>query len=99
MFLSAIVHANPAGENRRLIRKSAAATEPGGQVVVLDQIVDEDRTGPLPAAMFALNMLVGSGGGDTYTESEVRSWMEEAGLRDVTRRDTPFNNTLVVGKK
>lgn len=99
VFLSAIVHANSADESRRLIRKSAAATQPGGQVVVLDQIVNEDRTGPLPAAMFALNMLVGTGGGDTYTESEVRSWMEEAGLHDIARKDTPFNNALIIGRK
>ncbi len=97
VFLSAIVHANSFEENRRLIRKCAAATQPGGQVVVLDQIMDEDRTEPLPAAMFALNMLVGTGGGDTYTEPEVRAWMQEAGLSAVSRIDTPFNNTLILG--
>ena len=99
VFLSAIVHANSATENRRLIRKCAAATEPGGQVVVVDQIMSEDRTSPLMGAMFALNMLVGTGAGDTYTESEVRGWMEEAGLGNVTRKDTPFNNALVIGRK
>jgi 2-polyprenyl-3-methyl-5-hydroxy-6-metoxy-1,4-benzoquinol methylase len=97
VFLSAIVHANDVEENRRLIRKCAAATAPGGQVVVLDQIMNEDRTAPAPAAMFALNMLVGTGGGDTYTESEVRAWMEEAGLRNLARIDTPFNNTAILG--
>ncbi len=99
VFLSAIVHANPIDENRRLIRKCAAATGPGGQVVVLDQIMNDDRTAPLAGAMFALNMLVGTGGGDTYTESEVRSWMREAGLHDIERIDTPFNNTLVIGRR
>jgi hypothetical protein len=29
----------------------------------------------------------------------VRGWMQEAGLRDMTRTDTPFNNTLIVGVK
>ncbi len=99
VFLSAIVHANSFDENRRLMRKCANAVVPGGQVVVLDQIMNEDRTAPLPAAMFALNMLVGTGGGDTYTESEVRGWMEEVGLSNVTRKDTAFNNALVVGRK
>ena len=97
VFLSAIVHANSVEENRRLIRKCAFATEPGGRVVILDQIMNEDRTAPASAAMFALNMLVGTGGGDTYTESEVRAWMSEAGLRDITRVDTPFNNALILG--
>ncbi len=99
VFLSAIIHSLSPDENRRLLRKAASATQPGGQVVVVDQIVDEDRTGPLPAVMFALNMLVGTGAGDTYTESEVRSWMSEAGLRDIVRKDTPYANTIVVGRK
>ncbi len=98
VFLSAIIHANSVDENRRLLQKCSAAIEPGGQVVVLDQIVNEDRTAPPSAVMFALNMLVGTGGGDTYTESEVRAWMEEAGLANITRKDTAFNNTLIVGR-
>ena len=36
---------------------------------------------------------------DTYTEPEVRGWMEEAGLCGITRQDTAFNNTLVIGRK
>ena len=99
VFLSAIVHANSFEENRHLLRKCASALEPGGQVVVLDQIMNEDRTAPLPAAMFALNMLVGTGAGDTYTEPEVRGWMEEAGLGNITRKDTAFNNTMIIGRK
>jgi len=97
VFLSAIVHANSVEENRRLLHKCAASTQAGGQVVVLDQIMSEERTAPLPGAIFALNMLVGTGGGDTYTEAEVRGWMREAGLRDISRIDTPFNNTLIIG--
>ncbi|MGE5361858.1 MAG: methyltransferase [Bacteroidales bacterium] len=99
VFLSAIIHANSIEENRRLLRKAAAATNAGGQVVVLDQIVDEGRTAPAMAVMFALNMLVGTGAGDTYTESEVRSWMQEAGLHRIIRKDTPFGNSLIIGRR
>jgi 2-polyprenyl-3-methyl-5-hydroxy-6-metoxy-1,4-benzoquinol methylase len=99
VFLSAIIHANSPEENRRLLRKAAAAANPGGQVVVLDQIVNEDRTAPAMAVMFALNMLVGTGAGDTYTESEVRSWMQEAGLQRIIRKDTPFGNSLIIGRR
>jgi SAM-dependent methyltransferase len=98
VLLSAIIHSNSPSQNRALIRKAAEALASGGQVVVQDFIVDEDRTGPPFAALFALNMLVGTGAGDTYTESEVRQWMEEAGLRHVMRRDTPFGTSLIVGR-
>lgn len=97
VFLSAIIHSNSPAQNRSLIRKAAEALGPHGQVVVQDFIVLEDRTGPPFAALFALNMLVGTEAGDTYTESEVRHWMEEAGLRRVVRKDTPFGTSLIIG--
>ena len=98
VFLSAIIHSNSPSGNRDLIRKAATALTPHGQVVVQDFIVDEDRTGPPFAALFALNMLVGTEAGDTYTESEVRRWMEEAGLRHVMRKDSPFGTSLIIGR-
>ncbi len=59
--------------------------------------MEEDRTGPAFGALFALNMLVGTESGDTYTESEVRDWLEEAGLWQLVRRDTSFGTSLIVG--
>jgi hypothetical protein len=44
-------------------------------------------------------MLVGTEAGDTYTESEVRTWMGDAGLSQVERKDTEFGTTLIIGKK
>jgi 2-polyprenyl-3-methyl-5-hydroxy-6-metoxy-1,4-benzoquinol methylase len=99
VFLSAIIHSLSTEANRALLKKAAGAANAGGQVVVLDQIMNQDRTAPLMAAMFALNMLVGTGAGDTYTESEVRGWMEEAGLHRIVRKDTPFGNSLIMGRR
>jgi 2-polyprenyl-3-methyl-5-hydroxy-6-metoxy-1,4-benzoquinol methylase len=99
VFLSAIIHSNSVEENRQLIRKCAQALNHNGQVVVQDFIMDEDRTNPVHGALFALNMLVGTEAGDTFTESEVREWMEEAGLSRVMRKDTHFGTTLIIGRK
>ena len=99
VFLSAIVHSNSFGQNERLIQKCCKALKPGGQVVVQDFIVDEDRTRPAFAAVFALNMLVGTEAGDTYTEAEVKAWMEAAGLGEMVRQDTDFGTTLITGRK
>jgi len=98
VLLSAVIHSNSREANRALIRKCAAALNPSGQLVVQDFIVDEERTGPPFAVLFALNMLVGTPAGDTYTESEVRSWMEGAGLRSLRRQDMPFGTSLIVGR-
>jgi SAM-dependent methyltransferase len=99
VFLSAILHSNSPGENRELLRKCTAGLNPGGQVVVQDFMIDEDRTGPPFAALFALNMLVGTESGDTYTESEVRAWMEAAGLSAIQRKDTDYGTGLMIGRR
>lgn len=99
VFLSAIVHANSSDENVELIRKSAAALNPGGRVVVSEFIMNEDRVGPPFGALFALNMLVNTRGGDTFTESEIRGWYESAGLTSIDRIATGFNAELIVGRK
>jgi len=99
VLLIAILHSFPPDMNRRLVAKAAAALRPGGRVVVQEFLVNEDRTGPLQPALFALNMLVGTEGGDTYTEGEIRGWMEAAGLTAVTRMDTAFGTSIVVGRK
>ncbi|MDZ7302070.1 MAG: acetylserotonin O-methyltransferase [candidate division KSB1 bacterium] len=99
VFLSAIIHSNAVEENRKLIRKCVQALNARGQLVVQDFIMDENRTSPATGAFFALNMLVGTECGDTYTESEVRRWMEEAGLSNITRKDTHLGTTLLIGKK
>lgn len=98
VFLSAIIHSNSPRLNRELIRKGVNALNPSGQLVVQDFILDEDRTGPPFGALFALNMLVGTETGDTYTESEVRGWMEEAGLNRIMRKDTDFGTSLMIGR-
>jgi len=99
VFLSAIIHSNSPEENRALLQKCIAALNPRGQVVILDFIMDEGRTSPPPATFFALNMLVGTEAGDTYTEPEIRAWMQSAGLRDIVRKDTPFGTGMMIGRK
>lgn len=98
VFMSAVIHSNSVESIRRLFGKAAAALRPGGQLVVQEFLIDEDRSGPLLPALFALNMLVGTPAGDTFTESEVKGWMAEAGFASARRLDTPFGTSLVVGR-
>jgi len=99
VFMSAIIHINSQEENRLLIRRGAEALNPGGQLVILDHIMNEDRTEPEVGAIFAINMLVGTKHGDTYTEKEIRSWMLDAGLHDVYLITTTGGVQLMVGKQ
>jgi ubiquinone/menaquinone biosynthesis C-methylase UbiE len=82
-LLSAIIHQNSSQENIQLYRKILRALEPGGTILIRDHIMDESRTTPPAGAMFALNMLVNTPSGDTYTFREIKETLEEAGFRDV----------------
>lgn len=99
VFFSAIVHINSAEENARLMRKAFAALNPGGRIAVQDFVMDEDRTSPPAGALFALNMLVNTRAGDTYTESEIRAWLSAAGCEAMARLDTGPATSLLVGRK
>lgn len=99
VFLSAIIHSNSYHENQELTKKCAHSLNPRGQLIVQDFIMDETRTTPGFGAIFALNMLVNTQAGDTYTESEVRAWMENAGLKDIERKDTGSVTSLIIGRK
>ncbi len=58
-----------------------------------------DRTAPLRGALFALNMLVNTAGGDTYTEEEYRAWMKDAGLASIRREETSDGDAVMIGTK
>jgi len=85
VLVSAICHMLGEDENRDLLARCARALAPGGRVAIREFILDPDRAGPPTAALFALNMLVGTARGNTYTEAEYRSWLEQAGFQEITR--------------
>jgi len=82
-LLSAIIHQNGGEENLELYRKVFRALEPGGTLLIRDHIMDETRTKPPAGAVFAINMLVNTSGGDTFTFEEVKAGLVEAGFTDV----------------
>jgi len=82
-LLSAIIHQNSPEENAALFKKVIRALEPGGTLLIRDHIMDESRTCPVAGTLFALNMLVNTRGGDTYTFSEVQQLLERAGFSQI----------------
>jgi SAM-dependent methyltransferase len=85
ILLSAICHMLGPEENLDLFRRCRRALAPGGRLVIRDFILDADKTAPPSAALFALNMLVGTENGSTYNEKEYRDWLASAGFGSVDR--------------
>jgi SAM-dependent methyltransferase len=99
VLLSSICHMLDSAGNRDLLRRAFAALSPGGRVVISDFVLAEDRTSPRQAALFSINMLVGTDGGDCYTVGEYTAWLREAGFAEVVRRDLPGPASLVIGTR
>ncbi|MDD2460905.1 MAG: methyltransferase [Kiritimatiellia bacterium] len=83
VWVSAIVHQNSRAQNRRLFAKVFSALEPGGLILIRDIVMDASRTRPAAGAMFAVNMLVNTPGGGTFTFDELREDLSDAGFTKV----------------
>lgn len=95
-WVSAIVHQNSREQNRALFAKVLAALAPGGRILIRDFVMDETRTDPAAGAFFAVNMLVSTPGGGTFTFKELRDDLAAAGFADATllRRGEGMDSVL-----
>ena len=99
VFMSNVIHSNGPEEIQNMFRRAYQALKPNCKLVVHDFMPGEDRTAPPWAVTFALNMLVHTENGDTYTVSEVTDWMAAAGFINIKHKDTGMNSDLVIGIK
>ncbi len=97
IMLNAICHMFSEEQNRDIFRRAHQALAPNGRLVVQDFILNPDKTGPLHAALFSLNMLVDTDVGASYSEVEYTHWMKAAGFTDVCRINLPGPSGLIVG--
>jgi precorrin-6B methylase 2 len=82
-LVSAIIHQNSPEQNRDLYGKLFRALVPGGRIVIRDHVMEDDRTAPKEGAVFAINMLVATDGGRTYTYDEIRDDLTQAGFHRI----------------
>lgn len=99
IFLSAIIHIQGLEENNLLIRKCIQSLNTGGQIIIKDWVMDETKTNPLGGAVFSINMLVGTNTGDTFTENEIESWLNNSGINKIERKDSSYGWSLIIGYK
>jgi SAM-dependent methyltransferase len=83
VLLSAIIHQNSPDQNQDLYQNIHQALLPGGTLMIRDHIMEENRVNPPGGAIFALNMLVGTQGGDTYSFKEVSENLGAAGFTNI----------------
>ncbi len=96
-WLSSVAHQNSREQNRVLYKKIHQALPAGGVLVIRDVIMDRSRTNPVIGALFAINMLVGTQGGTSYTLDEFRDDLTLAGFVDIEliHKDTGMSSLVI----
>jgi SAM-dependent methyltransferase len=84
-WLSHILHSNGPQACRDLINKVVTILKPGGMILIHDFILDNDRAAPEFPALFSLNMLLGTAQGQSYSQEEITTMLEEAGVQRIHR--------------
>jgi len=93
-YLGNICHIYGEMENRKLFRDVAGKLSNGGRIVINDFI---RGTGP-DSATFAVNMLVNTDSGGTWTYEQYKTWLEDAGF-SVSPFSTVGDNQLIKAHK
>lgn len=86
IFISQIVHSFSEKDNLSLLRKCRKALNKDGRLVIQEFLISEDRTRPAWSALFAINMLVNTSGGRTYSPGEMKAWFLKAGFKSVKKK-------------
>jgi 2-polyprenyl-3-methyl-5-hydroxy-6-metoxy-1,4-benzoquinol methylase len=98
VLISQIFHAYGEKENMNLLRKVRKALNRNGRVLIQEFLVNDDRTSPVPGALFAVNMLVNTSEGRTYSPREMIAWLRKTGFGSV-KRSFFEDNVLIEARK
>lgn len=66
-----------------VVARAFRALEPGGEMHLIGEMLDDDRTGPVDAAMWGMNELICGSLGRAHTRAECRGYFESAGFVEV----------------
>src|SRR5271170_1648873 len=97
--LGHILHSEGQERSRALLAKTFPALRSGGTIAIADFLVNAERTGPPRALFFAVNMLVNTEAGDTFSFEEISEWLAEAGFVKARTLESPGPSPLILATK
>lgn len=98
VFISQLFHAYSSEENLMITKKAVDTLNPNGMLVIQEFYINESMTEPLESALFCINMLVQTEHGRCYTVKEIKNWMKESGIKNISVI-RPVDTVLVIGRK
>jgi ubiquinone/menaquinone biosynthesis C-methylase UbiE len=100
VLITNLLHHFEPAENEKILKKAHRALNPGGQVILLEFVPNDDRISPPVAALFSLTMLGSTPKGDAYTLAEFTSMFRNAGFEAPKLVSLePMPESLVVARK
>jgi 3-hydroxy-5-methyl-1-naphthoate 3-O-methyltransferase len=97
--LGHILHSEGRDRSRKLLKKTFAALAPGGTIAIMEFLVNRERTDPVIGLLFAVNMLINTDEGDTFSFEEISGWLREAGFVKPRLLNVPAVSPLVLATK
>lgn len=97
--LGHILHSEGRARSRKLLKKTFDALAPGGTIAIMEFLVNQERTEPVVGLLFAVNMLVNTDEGDTFSFEEISGWLREAGFTKPRLLDVPAVSPLILATK
>ncbi len=99
-WLGAICHQNSRNQNQKLFAKVYKALADRAIVIIRDVVMDTSHTDPPGGALFAVNMLVSTEQGGTYSFNEYSKDLHKAGFTNVKLVHQDHHmNSLIQAKK
>jgi cyclopropane fatty-acyl-phospholipid synthase-like methyltransferase len=98
-LLSSILHIYDEEQNEKLINKVFDALNTPGKIIVRDFFLNPNKTGPLVGALFAVNMLINTQGGNAYTYGEMKKWLTSAGFHKLRKIKLEGRREIIEAEK
>jgi hypothetical protein len=97
VLISGVLHREQPAQVQAIFKDVADALPVGGVLYISDVMLNDDRSGPIFSAMFALNMRILSHDGRCHSVQEQREWLSAVGLEveAVHQLPAPINYTVI----
>ncbi|MDP9288376.1 MAG: hypothetical protein M3P08_09275 [Thermoproteota archaeon] len=99
-FLSLIIHDYNEEKDRSLSKKFYdSLPKENGAIIISDWLLNDEKTGPIPAALMSLNMIMLTSGGRNYSFVEISRRLSDVGFKNIEKRPLAGPAQIVIGYK
>lgn len=82
-----LLHGESPDTNQAILKKVYGALNSGGTIAIGEILSYKGKKESAIGLLFALNMLACTPKGETYSDEEVKGWLEDVGFRDIKRTE------------